>query len=482
MSDKDEKDDKSEGEAGQAEGSGTALPKDEAAPGPDSGSAADAKPAPEPASAETKQAAEAKEEATEAKEEAADAKAEAADAKAEAEPEAEAADAKEDATAAAPEPPESVERPKVEAASPPGKRAAAWGRPLVRADAAWTKWEMWLCAVVVLLEVLVLSMWVGLKGLSTAAEGSSKAGLVFRALSGALAFGLVAHFALKSQKPTVRSGATVAASVVGLLLAKTWGNVGVEWGSNLLNWYQQASFLTLLGGLRGVGTRLTLLLTLIGGSLATAAGKHITIDLLTRYLRPKHRLPVVVTGWIGAAVIVAIGSWGFFDHVAIDEFDASADATAGEKVSKVTEKLGEHFFVARKQLALDVKTLPHVLKGERYSEWMDANAWNTWVDEAGFAERYGKDKAELLKIKSDMKKTPIVVIPGKGEPRGELIKAANLVFPIGLLIIALRFLLLCLLAISGHKSVDSEAHADMNVVPGGKTSDKVDEEPAGGGA
>lgn len=462
MSEKDDRDEKDEGEAA---GAGS---KDDSAEGGGKGETAESKPE---------------------KADAAKAEPEVEPAKAEAEPEAEPAKAEPEAAAEkaepeaeAEEPEEAKPAPHVEAGAPPARKAAAWGRPFVRADAAWTKWEMWLCAVVVILEVLVLSLWVGLKGLSTAAEGSSKAGLVFRALSGALAFGLAAHFALKKQPTQVRSGATVAASVVGLLLAKTWGNVGVEWASNLLNWYQQASFLTLLGGLRGVGTRLTLLLTLLGGSLATAAGKHITIDLLTRYLRPKHRLPVVITGWVGAAAIVGIASWGFFDHIAIDEFDAKAEATAGEKISTVTEKLGEHFFVARKQLALDFKTLPHVVKGERYSEWMDANEWNSWVDSAGFAERYGKDKAELLKISGDMKKTPIVVVPEKGEPRGELVKAANLVFPIGLLIIALRFLLLCLLALSGHKSVDSEAHSDMNVVPGGKTSEKLHDEPAKGDA
>lgn len=439
MAEKDDDRDTKDGEAGAAE---TAEAGPEAAPEPEE--AGDAAGAPEP------------------------------DTSAEPEPEPAQDEPSENAQAKPAAPPS----PEVHAEKLPERPGAAWGLPFVRADAAWTKWEMWLCAVVVLLEILVLSAWVGLKGLSTAAEGSSKAGLVFRALSGALVLGLAAHFALKSQKQSIRSGATVAASVVGLLLAKKWGNVGVDWASNLLNWYQQASFLTLLGGLRGVGTRLTLLLTLLGGSLATAAGKHITIDLLTRYLRPKHRLPVVVTGWLGASVIVGIAAWGFFDHIAIDEFDARAEASAGEKVSAVTTKLGEHVFVARKQIALDLKTLPHVMKGERYSEWMDSNAWNAWVDENGFAERYGADKAKLLKTSGDMKKTPIVVVPEKGEPRGELVKAANLVFPIGLLIISLRFLLLCLLALSGHRRVDSEAHADMNVVPGGKTSAKLEEEPA----
>ncbi len=359
---------------------------------------------------------------------------------------------------------------------PPEREAQAWGRPLARLDAAWTKWEVWLCAVTILLEIVVLTLWVALRGLSTAADGSSKAGLVFRALMGAIVLGLAAYWGLKKQKRPVRRAATMTATVVGLLLAKTWGNLGVDWSSNILNWYQQASFLTLLGGLRGVGTRLTLLLALLGGSLATAAGKHITIDLVTRYLKAKARLPVVVAGWLMASAICGTAAWGFFDHISIDDFDADADAKAGEKFAKVGHELGEDWFISKKQIKLDLKSIPHVFKGERYSEWMTAAEWNGWVEQEDFAEHYGKDKAESLKLPTDMKRSPIVVVPGKGEPRGELVKAANLVFPIGMLVIAFRFVLLCLLALSGHKSVDPEGHADLGVVPGGRL-DRHEGEP-----
>lgn len=363
--------------------------------------------------------------------------------------------------------------PVVEAEKIPERKAAAWGRPLVRLDAAWTKWEVWLCAVVIILETFVLALWVALRGLSTAADGSSKAGLVFRALVGAIALGMIAWFALKKANPLVRRIATVSASVGGLLLARTWGNAGVDWASNLLNWYQQASFVTLWGGLRGIATRLTLLLALLGGSLATAAGKHITIDLVTRYLRPKQRLPVVIAGWIGSSLIMGAAAWGFFDHIAIDDFGAQADSSAGQKISKVASGIGEDWFVARKQLKLDLKTFPKVIKGERYSEYLKGTEWNKWVDENDWEKHYGKEKAELLKIPDDQVRAPIVVIPEKGEPRGELAKMANLVFPIGLLIIALRFLLLCLLSISGHRSVDTESHGDMNVVPGAKNDKHI---------
>jgi hypothetical protein len=84
------------------------------------------------------------------------------------------------------------------------------------------------------------------------------------------------------------------------------------------------------------------------------------------------------------------------------------------------------------------------------------------LDESGFAERYGKEAVDGLKM-SDLEGTrsPIVVVPERGEPRGELIKAANLVFPIGLWIIAIRFILLALLAASGHLLVDPESHLDV---------------------
>ncbi len=340
------------------------------------------------------------------------------------------------------------------------RKPAAWGLPLVRLDAGWTKWEIFLCTVVLVLEVLVLSLWVGLKGLSTAADGASKAGVVFRMLTGAVVLGGLGFLAMRKQKKSLQRLAAISGVVLGVATGKLWGNVGVEWASNMLNWFQQASTLTLFGGLRGLGTRLTLLLALLGGSLATASGKHINIDLLTRFVRPKARLYVMVVGWLSTAFICGVAGWGFFDHIAIDDFDAKAEARPAEKLSAVTKGMGEHAFMLRKQIALDLKTLPHVVAGERYAEWLGSEEWNAWIRDAGFAERYGADKAKLLEITADMKRSPIVVIPEKGEPRGDLIKSANLVFPFGLFVLVFRFVLLSLLALSGHFSVNFESAAD----------------------
>ncbi len=381
----------------------------------------------------------------------------------------------------------------------------------MRLDVAWSSFETRLCVIVLALQIFALSAWIILKGMSSPPDSGSPAGAVFRAILGGFALGMAGYWGLRKQSTVVRNVAACIGIVAGVYLARFWAKTGVDYTSNLLNWYQQASSLTLFGGLRGVGTRLTLLLALLGGSLATGAGKHITIDVVTRFLKPKARVPVVVIGWIGAAVVCLSSAWGFFDHIAIENFGAKADARAGKKVSLVIDELGDHWFMLRKQVALDLKSTPRIVfKGERYADWLTGNEWNAWITESGLATRFGKKKAHeliearaekderapsqiasalgkdetevaamsdaallpvlsaafekeyttALQIEPSDRRAPIIVVPGKGEPRGELVHAANLVFPIGLLIIALRFLLRALLVVGGHASADPDATDD----------------------
>lgn len=367
------------------------------------------------------------------------------------------------------ESPPPAEAPPPAVTPPAGPPAAAWGAPLLRLDQAWTRFETGLVVLVIGLEAFALTLWVFLKGFSTPAGGDSAAGTVFRGITGAFVLGMIAFHGLRKKPENVRRGAAIAATLLGFLLAKSWAHFGVEYSSNLLNWYQQGSTLTLFGGLRGIGTRLTLLLALLGGSLATASGKHITIDFLTRFLSAGSRVAVVLVGWVGAAIICAVGSWGFFDHIAIENFGARADATVGQKFSKVGEGLDESFFILRKQVALDLKTVPHVVfRGEVYADWLGGAEWNSWLEQAGFAERYGKESLERLHVPENETRAPFVIVPGKGEPRGELIHPANLVFPIGLLIIALRFILRSLLVLSGQVGADPDAGGEF-------TSDRTPE-------
>ncbi len=194
----------------------------------------------------------------------------------------------------------------------PPAEAAAWGRPLARLDHAWTTFEAYLCAIVLLLEVISLSLWVVLKGMASPPDSGNMAGVVLRGLLGAVVLGTLGYMIPKKWGTNARRIGASIGFFAGFLVAKLWARVGIDYSSNLLNWFQQASALTLLGGLglRDVGKRLTLLLALLGGSLATAAGKHITIDLITRFLKPKARLPVVVVGWVGASLICFTSAWG----------------------------------------------------------------------------------------------------------------------------------------------------------------------------
>jgi TRAP-type C4-dicarboxylate transport system permease small subunit len=273
---------------------------------------------------------------------------------------------------------------------------------------------------------------------------------------------MLGWWGLRKQSYKVRTAATISGILIGFITAKAWATVGVDYSSNLLNWYQQASTLTLFGGLRGIGTRLTLLLSILGGSLATARGKHITIDLIQRFAPEKIRVPVIVFGWLASAFICMVLAWGFLDHTSIESFGAKNDAPASEKLAATAHHLGENLFIMRKQLSLDLKATPHVVfKGERYAEWLKGDEWNAWLADSGYAERYGIEATNALKVPSDDTRSPIVIIPGRGEPRGELISAANLVYPFGFLVIAIRFVIRSLLAMAGWVSVDPDDSGDF---------------------
>lgn len=331
-------------------------------------------------------------------------------------------------------------------------------RFLVGLDASWTRFETIVAVVAVAIEVFSMSLWVLLKGLSTPAESESHGGIVARAILLALALGLGAWFAGKRAPPRTRVGMTLASTLLGVVVAPHVATVGVQYTSNLLNWYQQGSVLTLVGGLRGVGTRLNLVLALVGGSLATARGKHIVLDVTTRLLRGRvRRIAAAATGLL-CALVAGAAAWGFFDHVSIEHFDARADMTARQKVAQVVDRLGEDAFIVRSQVALDFKSVPHiVLHGEPYADWLKGAEWNRWVAGAGFDQRYGHEATLALFIPDDESRAPLVVVPGRGEPRGELTKAGDLIVPLGLLIIALRFVLRVALVSIGAASAEPDA-------------------------
>ncbi|MCC6555179.1 MAG: TRAP transporter small permease subunit [Polyangiaceae bacterium] len=367
--------------------------------------------------------------------------------------------------AAAPEREGDAEADGAEAKAPPEPRApnrAAWGEPIARFERRWTWLETRLITLVLLAQILSLVAWVLLAGLATPVDASSSAGTVFRAVVGAAALSALAWAGSRKLALNARRGLVLAGMAIGILAAPLWRAKGVEYFDNVRGWLQEGSTLTLMGGLRGLATRLTLWLALLGASLATSAGKHIHVDLLFRALPVRLRTPAALLNYGAAALVCLAAVWGFFDPIAIESFGARAGDAAGDKVARVAHHVSDHAFLARKQLGLDLRTMPRVIAGERYDGWMTAGVWNEWVRGAGFEGHYEAEDVKGLLVPDDSPAHVPVVISPDGEPtRGILVHDLSLVFPFGLLVIGLRFLLRALLTLSGHISVDpDEAHKE----------------------
>lgn len=348
-----------------------------------------------------------------------------------------------------------------DAAEPKG---AAWGEPIARFEKRWTHYESRLITFVLVWQLLALVAWVFLSGLSSPLAAGNSAGMVFRAVAGAVAFGLGGWLATRQKTLNVRRAAAVGGLLFGIAIAPLWRSAGVEYFDNVKGWLQEGSTLTLMGGLRGLATRLTLWLALLGASLATAAGKHIHIDVIFRFLPVRFRLPAAVVNFVSAAMMCFAATWGFIDHIAIESFGARAEDSARAKIGRVTHHIGQHAFLTRKQIGLDLRTLPHVVAGDRYDRWMSPAEWNAWVKDAGFESYYSPEDVKtilVLEEPTEPPHPPFVIAPDGTTSRGALVHDLNLVFPFGLFVIGLRFLLRALLAMSRHINLDPDAaHRD----------------------
>lgn len=362
----------------------------------------------------------------------------------------------------------------------PGPRGAAWARPIARFEAGWTWLESRLLTFVLVWQILALVAWVFLAGLSESV--TSTAGTVFRVVLLAVVLGLGAWFGLRKQPEDRRRNLTLLAIAVAVGVVVLWHRVAAQaaeqkasslslsldnatsgYFNNIKGWLQEGSTLTLLGGLRGLGTRLTLWLALLGGSLATAVGKHIHIDVVFRFIPRRARVPVSVVNYLAAATVCLAAVWGFFDHIAIESYGSRAEDRAGAKIDNALHHIGDHVFLTRKQLGLDLRSVPHVvLAGERYDAWMSAARWNEWVDGAGLEARYDPAAVKNIRIPDGAgTHPPFVVAPDGTNARGALVHTLGLVFPFGLFAIGLRFLIRALLTLSGHLSADpDEAHKE----------------------
>ncbi len=350
--------------------------------------------------------------------------------------------------------------------------------PLQRLDAGWQALESRLCAAVLVAEIGSLTLWIALKGLSADYKpGENASGLVFRALVSAAVLGLAAHVATRKQAEGVHRAATTAAVILGLLAGRLWVHAGVGYASNILNYLQNASVLMLIGGLRGLATRLTLWVALLGASLATSRGRHINVDVLVRYVPEKLRLPAALVGQIAAMIVCFFGALGFADYIAISVYRADAtepcaddktktcDTPGSAKLATVEHEMGQDFFLLGRQASLDLGSWPAVLAGKPYDKWLTAAEWNRWLDGADWKSHFDGAAVDALHMDPaapTATRMPQVAVPGTGEQaRGLLVRDLDFVFPFGLLAIALKFALRIVLILTGRIKIDLDsAHAD----------------------
>lgn len=350
----------------------------------------------------------------------------------------------------------------------PHPHGAAWARPFVVFERRWAWFEKRLLVVVLAALVASMVFWVALKGMSLPMESESAGGVVFRALFGASLLGFAARLATKPlgwDEPR-RAVATIAAIAIGVVVAPSWRSFGVDYFGNILNWLQEGSNLTMFGGLRGLSTRLTILLALVGASLAAAGGKHINIDVALRFIKPALRVPVYFLSTVATAGVCFAAAWGFFDYTSIESFGAERDWSRSKKVEHVSHHVSQGFFLFRKQVGLDLSAVPHVLGGGKWDDdsRMNGRQWNEFVEKSGYRDYYTKEQVDAARAPDsdlDAPRMAMVVVPD-GSVRGNLVHVMNLMFPVGFIILGLRFLLRLLMVVSGHTTVEAEPEFGSN--------------------
>ena len=372
----------------------------------------------------------------------------------------------------------------------PAEAPKAWGAKLLAFDKAWTRLDTRLCTIVLLSQIALLVFWAVLNAMTRDYTKGSSSALVVRILVSLGALGAIVHVvqrvkAARERKDDGKKWIVHALFILPSLLLtyvalRSWAATSAAYAGNLLTWIQNASVLTFLGGLRGLVTRLTLWVALLGASIATSSGKHINVDLVVRILKPQARVRAAVVSSV-AAILVCVGAiYAFVDSIAIAQFHAPAtqacvqgqpaqcETPFGQKIDVMTKQLGKDAFLLGRQISLDTMTFPRVLKGEPYDKYMTPQMWNEWLRGADWTKHYPKEAVDgqLLDEKdAARRRQPVVNVPGGVEMTfGMLLRELNFVFPVGMFMIALRFLVRLLLIISGHRTVDPDAvHGDEEI-------------------
>lgn len=376
-----------------------------------------------------------------------------------------------------------------------GTQPAPWTKPLVRLDEVWTKIETYLVLGVLIAAILYMTGWVTLNAFHT--KGGKLANfpgiiLVFAGLASAASWTRIPPRE-RLPKKLIVPGLLFVLGVILLMVAKKQ-----DYFANVSRWLADASLIKQMGTPQIVSARLfTIWVALLGGSLATGAGRQINIDVVMRFIGPRPRLAVALIGYIGAAISCFVIAWGFVDYLAITRYGAQKTATKTEKISTIAKSMGRHSFIVRRQTALDIRSFGKVVLGAQpFDKWYTGNEWNQELNEGGWANVYpqppattgttpppggypskpclsGREREELIAKGASVNpewrlvgacdigdgtgtRAPLATAP-EPDDRTPLEADLSMLFPWGFFMIGLRFVLRGLLAIGGAVSTDPNA-------------------------
>jgi C4-dicarboxylate transporter, DctM subunit len=307
---------------------------------------------------------------------------------------------------------------------------------LSRFDKTLTRWELRFSLVILSLLMGCLLFWMALKGIATPTTETLYSGFLFRGTGLAIVFGVVASKIFK------RGVVTLASIAFAIGAAWIFRNTATAWAQNILAWIQEGSFFCWLGGMRGLATRLTVTLALCGALMATSTGRHVSIDVLTRLFNAQWQLWLSRITALISAFICFISAVGFVDFISIDTFGAHPTDTKAEKFGAITHGLSLHTEHAFTQIKIDLHVLPRIVGGTPYAKSVSAQEWNEWTS--------AHTNANVLKELDPVAQRAPLLSPPDISPRGLLLKDLNLVIPIGLLLMAIRFLLWMLIGKPEH--------------------------------
>jgi hypothetical protein len=359
----------------------------------------------------------------------------------------------------------------------------------------WTKVETYLVLGVLIAAILYMTGWVTLNAFHTkAGKLANFPGiiLVFAGLASAASWTRIPP-AERLPKKLILPGILFMAGILLLLVAKKQ-----DYFANVSRWLADASLIKQMGTPQIVSARLfTIWVALLGGSLATGAGRQINIDVVMRFIGPKPRLFVALLGYILAATACFVVAWGFVDYLAITRYGAAKNATVSEKLGFVSKSVGRHSFLVRRQMALDIRSFGKVVIGAQpFDKWYTGAEWNQELNEKGWADVYPptspaagtpppaipyptkpcltqKEMEDLSAKGGSMNpdwrlvgscdvgdgtgtRAPLATAP-EPDDRTPLEADLSLLFPWGFLMIGLRFVLRGLLALGGAVSTDPNA-------------------------